>query len=214
MTISGAWLVQPRLHADDRGTFLEAYRADALAEVVGHRLEVAQVNTSVSAAGVLRGVHFSDVPPGQAKYVTCTAGAVYDVVVDVRVGSPTFGTWEGVVLDDTERRAVYLAEGLGHGFCALTDDATVTYLCSTPYAPGSEHEVDPLDPAIGITWPTLARDGSPLAHRLSAKDAAAPSLAAAREAGLLPRAAGAIDLDASSHPGALTHPDGARERVR
>ena len=205
MTISGAWLAQPRLHADDRGTFLEAYRADALAEAVGHRLEVAQVNTSVSAAGVLRGVHFSDVPPGQAKYVTCTAGAVYDVVVDVRVGSPTFGAWEGAVLDDVSRAAVYLAEGLGHAFCALTEDATVTYLCSTPYAPGREHEVDPLDPAIGIAWPTEARDGSSLVHRLSPKDAAAPSLAAAREAGLLPSLPdlsgtpderGAVDLDA------------------
>ena len=96
-----------------------------------------------------------------------------DVVVDLRVGSPTFGAWESVLLDDEERRAVYLAEGLGHGFCALTRAPTAAYLCSATYRPGHEHGIDPLDPDLGITWPT----GTPL---LSTKDAAAPSLAEAR----------------------------------
>jgi dTDP-4-dehydrorhamnose 3,5-epimerase len=101
-------------------------------------------------------------------------------VVDLRVGSPTFGAWEGVQLDDQERRAVYLAEGLGHGFCALTEGATVAYLCSSTYRPGHEHGIDPLDPELGIVWPTAGA-------LLSTKDAAAPSLAEARAAGLLPR---------------------------
>ena len=101
----------------------------------------------------MRGIHFADVPPGQAKYVTCVRGAVLDVVVDVRVGSPTFGRWDAVRLDDRERRALYIAEGLGHAFCALEADSTVVYLCNDVYRPGSEHGVHPLDPALGIAWP-------------------------------------------------------------
>ncbi len=186
MSIEGAWSFTPRLHGDDRGVFLESYRADALAEATGRTLEVAQVNTSVSSAGALRGVHFSDVPPGQAKYVSCAVGAVLDVVVDVRTGSPTFGTWESIVLDDASRRAVFLTEGLGHAFLSLVDGSTVTYLCSTAYAPGREHGVDPLDTELGIEWPRLGRDGRALTVTLSPKDAAAPSLARAAQDGLLP----------------------------
>ncbi|MFI7216434.1 dTDP-4-dehydrorhamnose 3,5-epimerase family protein [Micromonospora maritima] len=177
--IEGAWEVTPRQHGDARGLFLEWYRFDHLADAVGHPLRLAQGNLSVSARGVVRGIHFADVPPGQAKYVTCVRGAVLDVVVDVRVGSPTFGRWEAVRLDDVDRRAVYLGEGLGHGFCALTDDATLSYLCSATYRPTAEHTVHPLDPDLAIDWPA----GTPL---LSDRDAAAPSLAEARDAGLLP----------------------------
>ncbi len=179
LTVEGAFEVTPVQHSDPRGTFLEWYRIDSLAAAVGHPLELAQANLSVSARDVVRGIHFADVPPGQAKYVICVAGAVLDVVVDLRVGSPTFGQWESVQLDDVDRRAVYLAEGLGHGFCALSERATVAYLCSSTYRPGHEHGVHPLDAELGIGWPTAA----PL---LSAKDSAAPSLAEARAAGLLP----------------------------
>ncbi|ATO14733.1 dTDP-4-dehydrorhamnose 3,5-epimerase [Micromonospora sp. WMMA2032] len=177
--IEGAWEITPRQHGDSRGLFLEWYRFDHLADAVGHPLRLAQGNLSVSARGVVRGIHFADVPPGQAKYVTCVRGAVVDVIVDVRVGSPTFGRWEAVRLDDVDRRAVYLSEGLGHGFCALTDDATLSYLCSTTYDPTVERAVHPLDPELAIDWPA----GTPL---LSDRDAAAPSLAEARDAGLLP----------------------------
>ena len=180
LAVEGAFEVTPVQHADSRGTFLEWYRFDTLAASVGHPLDLAQANLSLSARDVVRGIHFADVPPGQAKYVTCVAGAVLDVVVDIRVGSPTFGRWDSVRLDDEERRAVYLAEGLGHGFCALTEQATVTYLCSSTYRPGHEHGIHPLDEDLAIEWPA----GTPL---LSAKDAAAPSLAEARAAGQLPR---------------------------
>src|SRR5690554_1677830 len=138
LAVDGAWEITPRVHRDERGAFLEAFKATALEEVTGRAFPVAQVNTSVSAAKIVRGIHFTAVPPGQAKYLTCTRGAVLDVVVDLRVGSPTFGAWDAVRLDDVERRAVLIAEGLGHAFCALTDEATVTYLCSTPYAPAIE----------------------------------------------------------------------------
>lgn len=177
--IEGAWEITPQQHGDPRGLFMEWYRFDHLAAEVGHPLRLAQANLSVSTAGVVRGIHFADVPPGQAKYVTCVRGAVLDVIVDLRVGSPTFGQWEGVRLDDTDRRAVYLSEGLGHGFCALTDDATLTYLCSETYSPTGEHGVHPLDPDLAIEWPASA-------PQLSAKDEAAPSLAEAIASGLLP----------------------------
>ena len=178
--IEGAWVYTPQVHSDDRGSFAEAFRGAEFAADLGYRLDVAQVNCSVSRRGVIRGIHYADVPPGQAKYVTCVAGAILDVVVDLRTGSPSFGKWEAVQLDAGTRRAVFLAEGLGHAFMALTDGATALYLCSTPYVPGREHGVDPLDPAIGIAWPL---DADPV---LSEKDAAAPTLEEALRAGRLP----------------------------
>ncbi len=178
--ISGAWVYTPRIFGDDRGSVLELFRGGEFRDDVGHKLDVAQANCSVSRRGVIRGVHFADVPPGQAKYVTCLSGSVLDVVVDLRSGSPDFGRWEAMRLDDESRRAVYLSEGLGHAFTPLSDQATVIYLCSTPYAPGREHGVHPLDPAIGIAWP---EDAEPI---LSEKDAVAPSLEEAERAGLLP----------------------------
>jgi len=177
--IAGAWEILPRTWTDPRGVFLEWYRFDRLTEAVGRPLDLAQGNISVSAHGVVHGVHFADVPPGQAKYVTCVRGAALDVVVDLRVGSPTYGRWEGVRLDDVRRRAVYLEEGLGHAVCALTDDMTLNYLCSATYNPAAEHAVHPLDPELGIDWPV----DDPV---LSERDAAAPSLADARAAGILP----------------------------
>jgi dTDP-4-dehydrorhamnose 3,5-epimerase len=180
LSIDGAWTFSPSIHCDNRGSFHECFRGAEFAASLGYHFSLSQANCSVSHRGVIRGVHFTDVPPGQAKYVMCLSGAVTDVVVDLRTGSPAFGQWEAVRLDDQERRAVFLSEGLGHGFCALTPEATVVYLCSTPYAPGIEHGVHPLDPELGIDW---ALDGEPI---LSAKDAAAPSLAQARDRGLLP----------------------------
>ncbi|MGB3304331.1 dTDP-4-dehydrorhamnose 3,5-epimerase family protein [Gordonia sp. (in: high G+C Gram-positive bacteria)] len=187
LKISGAWVFTPTRFADDRGEFLESFKADVVAETIGHRFALAQVNTSVSAAGVIRGVHFADVPPGQAKYVTCTSGAVLDVIVDIRVGSSTFGEWDAVLLDDVDRRAVYVAEGLGHAFCSLKDGSVVNYLCSTGYNPGAEHGINPMDPALGIDWPRVGLDGLPLTYVLSEKDAEAPRLVDARESGLLPQ---------------------------
>jgi dTDP-4-dehydrorhamnose 3,5-epimerase len=167
-------------HGDARGRFTEWYRADVLSEAVGFGLTLAQANHSVSARGVLRGVHFALVPPGQAKYVYCPAGRVLDVVVDIRVGSPTFGVHDSVVLDSETPRAVYLSEGLGHAFVSLADASSVTYLVSTGYSPGREFGIDPMDPELDLPWP------ADLEFEFSAKDRAAPSLAQAREQGLLP----------------------------
>ena len=180
--------VVPQIWEDDRGSFLEWYRWEAVSEAVGHPLNLAQANCSTSRRGSLRGLHFAEVAPGQAKYVTCVGGAVLDVVVDIRVGSPTFGSWDSVRLDTRNRSAVYVAEGLAHGFLALTEEATVVYLCNQVYAPGREHAVHPLDPALAIDWP------SEPAALLSAKDAAAPSLAQAQALGLLPDYAACLAL--------------------
>ncbi|MFF2026046.1 dTDP-4-dehydrorhamnose 3,5-epimerase [Streptomyces sp. NPDC058171] len=180
LDIEGAWVDRPRVFSDRRGHFHEWFRADAFREVTGHPLRLEQANCSRSGRGTLRGVHYAAVPPGQAKYVTCVSGAVLDVVVDLRTGSPTFGTWEAVRLDDREHRAVYLSEGLGHAFMALEEDSVVVYLCSEGYAPQREFGIHPLDPELAIRWP----DG--LAPQLSDKDAAAPTLAEAERRGLLP----------------------------
>lgn len=180
LRIDGAVEFTPVQHSDDRGVFLEWFKAETFAAATGRPPVIAQANQSVSARGVLRGVHFALVPPGQAKYVYCSRGAVLDVIVDIRVGSPTFGQFDAVQLDDVDRRAVYLAEGLGHAFMALENDSTVSYLCSTGYAPGREFGVHPLDPELALPWP------SAITPILSEKDAAAPTLAEAEKQGLLP----------------------------
>jgi dTDP-4-dehydrorhamnose 3,5-epimerase len=180
LKVPDSWVFTPRQHPDPRGVFLEWFKAPAFREAVGHDLVVKQANHSVSSKGTLRGVHFADVPPGQAKYVYCTRGAVLDVVIDIRVGSPTFGVSDAVQLDAVDRKAVYLSEGLGHAFLALTDDANVTYLCSEPYNPTGEHGVHPLDVDLDLAFP------DDVEHLLSDKDAAAPTLAQAQASGLLP----------------------------
>ncbi len=179
-SIPGAWEFTPVLRPDDRGVFLEAFKASTFTEAVGHRFSMEQMNISVSRAGTVRGVHFAQVPPGQAKYVQCFSGRILDIVVDIRVGSPTFGQCDAVELDDERRNALYIAEGLGHAFCALSDSATVGYLCSEPYAPTREFGIHPLDPELALPWP----DG--IDSVLSPKDAAAPTLAEAQAQGLLP----------------------------
>ncbi|MES1170528.1 MAG: dTDP-4-dehydrorhamnose 3,5-epimerase [Leifsonia sp.] len=181
LSIPGAVEFTPTQFRDDRGLFSETFRLDVLESTIGHPVAVRQGNTSVSKVGTVRGTHYALVPPGQAKYVTCPSGAVLDYVIDLRLGSPMFGTWEQVRLDDVDRRAVYLAEGLGHCFVALTDDAIVSYLVSEVYNPEREVGISPLDPEIGLAFPF--ETGELL---LSPKDVAAPSLARARELGMLP----------------------------
>ncbi|WP_353988429.1 dTDP-4-dehydrorhamnose 3,5-epimerase family protein [Ruicaihuangia caeni] len=181
LSIPDSYEITPKQFADDRGVFLEWYRFDRLEEAVGHSLDLRQANTSVSKRGVVRGIHFADIPPSQAKYVTATHGAVLDFVIDIRVGSPTFGQWDSVLLDDQDRRAIYIAEGLGHCFVALTDDATVSYLVTDVYNAPREHGINPLDPEVALVFPDAA--GEPL---LSPKDTEAPSLAEAAASGLLP----------------------------
>lgn len=181
LSVPDSYEITPVQRQDDRGVFLEWYRHDLMQEAVGHPLRLRQGNTSVSKRGVVRGIHFADIPPSQAKYVTVTRGAVLDFVIDIRTGSPTFGEWDSVRLDDVDRKAIYLGEGLGHAFVALSDDATVSYLVSDTYSPTREHGINPLDSDIGLVFPAEAGE-----LVLSPKDVEAPSLTDAAAQNLLP----------------------------
>jgi dTDP-4-dehydrorhamnose 3,5-epimerase len=181
LEIADAHLIEPRVFGDERGAFLEWFRADRLAEALGRQVPIVQANTSVSARGVVRGIHFADVPLGQAKYVTVTRGAIIDYVVDLRVGSPTFGQWQGVELSAENRHAVFLAEGLGHAFVSLQDDTSVSYLVTDVFRPEREHAVQPLDGDLGLDYRLPVSE-----LILSAKDEAAPGFTQAQDDGLLP----------------------------
>ncbi|WP_327000789.1 dTDP-4-dehydrorhamnose 3,5-epimerase [Dactylosporangium sp. NBC_01737] len=180
MSVRDAYCITPDKHHDRRGHFYEAFRASALTEAIGYPFVVGQQNYSLSSRNTMRGIHGTTVPPGQAKLVTCVRGAVLDVVVDLRIGSPTYGMCEMTRQDEESGIAVYLADGLGHAFLALTDDACMSYLCSEAYVPGTMIEINPLDPDIAIPW------GITEPPIMSDKDAGAPSLAETAAAGLLP----------------------------
>lgn len=180
LQVPGSWSFTPQQFDDSRGSFAEWYRYEEVERVVGHPLDLRQANISRSKKGVIRGVHFVDLP-GQAKYVTCAHGAVLDYVVDLRVGSPTFGKWDSVLLDSHDRRAIYIAEGLGHAYVALEEDSIVTYLCSNVYNFDTEGSIYPLDPDIALTFPPDL--GDPI---LSQKDIDAPRLQDLIDSGKLP----------------------------
>lgn len=180
LSVANAFEVVPQQHSDVRGVFLEQLRVDRLAEFTGHSFEVKQVNTSVSHRGVVRGIHFADVPPGQAKYVTVPQGSILDFVVDIRVGSPTFGAWDSQILDSTSRNALYIGEGLGHAFVSLEDNTVVTYLVSEVFNPLAEHGINPLDVDVDLKFP------AGLELVLSPKDTEAPSLNDLQLQGCLP----------------------------
>lgn len=171
LTISGSFEISTLLFPDDRGVFLESFKLNSLSEALGHDFVLRQANLSVSHRGVLRGIHFADVPPGQAKYVMVPHGAIIDFIVDIRAGSPTFGKWQSVEINDQLRNAVYLAEGIGHAFLSLTDNTVVNYLVSDFYNPEHEHGIHPLDEDINLEFPI---DSSELI--ISSKDLAAPTL--------------------------------------
>ncbi|WP_329580467.1 dTDP-4-dehydrorhamnose 3,5-epimerase family protein [Kitasatospora sp. NBC_01250] len=183
MAVLDAYRVTPQLIVDERGSFHESYKYQELAHATGHAFRPLQVNYSVSSRNTLRGIHGVVIPPGQAKLVSCVRGKLLDVVVDLRLGSPTFGRHDTTVLDAREGTAVFIAEGLAHGFVALTADACISYLCSTEFVPGTQFDINPFDPELALPWDT-ALTGAPL---LSAKDEQAPTVAQAAERGLLAR---------------------------
>ena len=147
--LDGAVLIAPTVHGDDRGFFQETYRREALAEL-GVEDEFVQDNHSRSVRGVLRGMHFQ---PGQSKLVRCARGAIFDVIVDIRPGSPGFGHWEGFRLDDESHRQLYVPVGFAHGFCVMSELADVVYKVSSYYDPEAEAGFRFDDPEVGIEWP-------------------------------------------------------------
>jgi dTDP-4-dehydrorhamnose 3,5-epimerase len=184
--IPGVWLHSPIIHEDERGTFQESFRIDEVATQLKRGFEVRQVNQSLSKVGVVRGIHFAKNPPGQAKYVTCSNGAIWDFVVDIRVGSPTFGSWVGTNLFADEGKSLLISEGLGHGFLSLANDTVVTYLCNNTYAPGLELSLSALDPEVGIPILEKLSELGAVGPFLSERDLHAPTLENLRNLGLLP----------------------------
>jgi dTDP-4-dehydrorhamnose 3,5-epimerase len=167
--LDGPILLEPDVFGDHRGFFAETFRADAWA-AVGIGETFVQDNHSRSRRGTLRGIHFQ-LSPGQAKLVRCARGAILDVVVDLRRGSPTFGRWESARLDDEAMRQLYIPIGFGHGFCVLSAEADVAYKCSSYYDAATEAGIAYDDPDVGIAWPV---DVEAL---VSERDATAPRLA-------------------------------------
>jgi dTDP-4-dehydrorhamnose 3,5-epimerase len=168
--IEGLILLEPEVHGDERGFLVETFRADDWAES-GIDVEFVQENHSRSVRNTLRGIHFQT-SPGQAKLVRCVRGTIWDVAVDLRRDSPTFGEWEGQEISDENHRAVWIPVGFGHGFCVLSDLADVTYQLSSYFDPATEAGIAWNDPEVGIEWPVT----EPL---LSERDQQAPSLSEA-----------------------------------
>jgi len=165
--LKGLVLVEPNVFGDERGFLVETYRASAWAEL-GVEAEFVQHNHSRSVRNTLRGIHFQT-DPGQAKLVRASAGRIWDVAVDLRRDSPTFGEWEGHELDDVSHRQLFVPVGFGHGFCVLSEQADVDYQLSSLYDPATESGIAWDDPGVGIRWPV----GEPL---LSERDTTAPTL--------------------------------------
>ena len=167
--IKGAWIVRSPIHKDERGFFREWFKTEETAKVLGRSFDVKQANVSCSNKGVLRGIHYSRSNEGQGKWITCVSGSIWDVVVDIRPSSPTFRKWISIELNSHSGSALFVSEGLGHGFLSLEDNSIVTYLLTSKYDPEEEFEIHPLDPELGITWPIQNPS-------LSLKDAAAATL--------------------------------------
>lgn len=177
--IPGAFVFTPKQYRDERGSFFEALRSDEVEEVTGQRFRPAQVNYSASRWNTLRGIHSVAVPPGQAKYITCVRGVLRDIIVDLRVGSPAFGAHLVTRLDAESGQCLYVPEGVGHGFLTLTDDACICYVVSTRYVPGTQIDINPLDPELALPW------GFTEPPLMSEKDAQAQGMREALAAGLL-----------------------------
>ncbi|MCB9495949.1 MAG: dTDP-4-dehydrorhamnose 3,5-epimerase [Fibrobacteria bacterium] len=170
--LEGLVVVEPRVFRDDRGFFFEPYHAPRY-RAAGIDLEFQQDNHSFSTRGVLRGLHFQT-SPGQAKLVRCARGKIWDVAVDIRPGSATFGKWWGMELDSESHRQLFIPIGFAHGFCVLSEEAEVMYKCSSPYDPATESGISWCDPDIAVAWPIT----DPV---VSARDTNAPSFRQFRE---------------------------------
>jgi dTDP-4-dehydrorhamnose 3,5-epimerase len=179
LAIEGLWIGRSPILSDQRGFFREWFKSDDIGSRIGRKFEVSQSNISMSNRGVMRGIHYSLAPAGQAKWITCISGSIWDVAVDIRPSSPTYRKWIGVTLTAGIGEALFLSEGLGHGFISLEDNSVVSYLLTSPYSPSEEFEINPLDPELRIDWPGVDRLMSP-------KDEHAPTLAMRLAEGNLP----------------------------
>ncbi|MEO0067071.1 MAG: hypothetical protein RJB63_196 [Actinomycetota bacterium] len=171
MAIAGAWVHEPKVWPDERGTFHEVFKLSAISHQLGRNFAVKQVNQSLSSKGVIRGIHWTDSEEGQAKYVSCPAGALWDVVVDLRPESPTFGKWDAALLTAENRKSVLISEGLGHAFLALQDGTVANYLCSSEFNPAADKTLSPLSSKLEIDFDSIAQAHGIGSFNLSPKDA-------------------------------------------
>jgi dTDP-4-dehydrorhamnose 3,5-epimerase len=179
--IKGAWLAEAPVWGDERGFFREWFKSQDLKVATGRNFKIEQANVSLSSVGTLRGIHYSLTPLGQAKWITCISGSVQDVIVDIRPESNTFGQWIEIELKGDSGRAVFISEGLGHGFLALEENTIVAYLVSTAFSPTEEFEINPFDKEIGIIWRMHHN-----VLKISDKDKKAPNLEVRLRQGNLP----------------------------
>jgi dTDP-4-dehydrorhamnose 3,5-epimerase/epimerase EvaD len=193
--IEGAFEFTPPVHTDERGLFSSPYLETAFTEALGRPLfPVKEISHNLSARGVLRGFHYTATPPGRAKYVYCPYGRVRDFLLDLRVGSPTFGTWEATEMSGDDCRALYIPVGVGHAILSLRNDSVVVYMMSEDYVPDNERAISPLDPELGLPLPADLRAAQ------SQRDMTAPTLAEARERGLLPTYEACQEVEAQLWP--------------
>lgn len=179
LAIPDVMLIEPRIFGDTRGFFFESFNQRAFNQATGTEYQFVQDNHSRSTKGVLRGLHYQLAPHAQGKLVRCVNGAVFDVAVDIRRSSPTFGQWVGVELSEQNQRQLWVPPGFAHGFITLTDFADFLYKTTNYYAPTHDRGLAWNDPRIAIAWPDLG--GAP---QLSGKDAVAPELCAVDDADL------------------------------
>ena len=176
MAIDGAWVHTPTRHEDSRGHFEEQFKVSAIESQLGRTFSVKQVNQSVSAKGVIRGIHFTDSPEGQAKYISCPKGAIWDVVVDLRPQSPTYGKWDAVVISAENGKSVLISEGLGHAFLSLQDESVAHYLCTSEYQVEFDKTVNVFSPTLAIDFEQIAAAHEVTVFCFSDKDEKASNL--------------------------------------
>lgn len=179
LKISGSWKIEFQKFNDNRGFFYESFKEEDFEKLIGRNLNIKQTNTSSSSKGSVRGIHYALVPPSQAKLVQCQRGSINDYVIDIRVGSPTFGQFEEIELNENSASAVFIEEGLAHAFVALENQTVVTYYVTEKYNPEREKGINPFDKTLNVKWPDLEL-------KLSDKDMQAISLDEAKNQGLLP----------------------------
>jgi dTDP-4-dehydrorhamnose 3,5-epimerase len=179
LKISGSWKIEFQKFDDNRGFFYESFKEEDFKKLIGRNLNIKQTNTSSSSKGSVRGIHYALVPPSQAKLVQCQRGSIKDYVIDIRVGSPTFGQFEEIELNENSASAIFIEEGLAHAFVALENQTVVTYFVTEKYNPEREKGINPFDKTLNVKWPDLELI-------LSEKDKQAISLEESKSQGLLP----------------------------
>ena len=179
LKISGSWIIEFQKFEDNRGYFYESFKEEDFQKQIGRQLSIKQTNTSSSSKGSVRGIHFAIVPPSQAKLIQCQRGSIMDYVIDIRVGSPTFGGFEKIELSENSPNAIFIEEGLAHAFVALENNTTVTYYVSEKFNSEREKGINPFDKTLNIKWPDLELI-------LSEKDKLAITLDEVKNQGLLP----------------------------